>query len=80
MRKLLLLSLVPLSLLGCTTIPTPEPTVSTNPCKLIPVPVRSAAEAGRLADEVAAAPPDARWPVEVQQYVAMRAEVRACAS
>ena len=79
MRKLLLLPLAMLSLAACARTPTPEPTVSTNPCKLIPVPVRSTAEAGQLAAELAAAPVDARWPVEVQQYIAMRSEVRACA-
>ena len=79
MRKLLLLSLAPISLLGCTMTPTHEPTVSTNPCKLIPMPVRSTAEARQLAGELATAPADARWPVEVQQYIAMRGEVRACA-
>jgi len=54
--------------------------VSTNPCQAIPLRDYSREFNAELADEVDTAPPGARWPAAVGDYVALRDAVRACKS
>lgn len=72
------LLIVPLLLAGCATAPASEPP-PVNACRLLPLQAYSPAFNRRLADEVAAAPPDAAWPGVVGDYVRLRDSVRACA-
>ena len=80
MRKKLLPLIVLPCLASCApTIrsePTPAPTA--NPCRVIPLPDVSQATRNKLADEVDGAPVGAVWPGAVQQWIALRAAVRAC--
>lgn len=77
-RKTPRLLTVPLLLAGCATAPASEPP-PVNACRLLPLQSYSRALNHRLADEVAAAPPDAAWPGVVADYVRLRDAVRACA-
>lgn len=50
-----------------------------NACALLPLRSYPAAEQGRVADEIDAAPASAAWPRWIKDYGTVRAEVRACA-
>jgi hypothetical protein len=70
MLKRMLLPIAMLSLSGCGT--------TGGSCDLLALKTYSQEYRNRLADEVAAAPADAAWPVAVSDYVALRNQVRAC--
>jgi hypothetical protein len=48
-------------------------------CRLLPIQRYTQAFNNELADEVAAAPPRAIWPLVVRDYVKLRDAVKACA-
>ncbi len=76
-RTMLLLTAV-LWLSGCATAPgfSPPPV---DACRLLPMQRYTAKFNQELADEVAAAPPGAIWPLVVRDYVKLRDAVKACA-
>jgi len=65
-------------LTGCATAPAFKPP-PTEACRLLPMQQYTAAFNAQLADEVAAATPDAIWPQVVRDYVKLRDAVKACA-
>lgn len=79
-RLRLLLPIPMLSLLaGCgTPAPASEPTVTTNPCRVIALKTYDRAFNSALADEVEQASPGAVWPRAISDYAGLRDGVRAC--
>ncbi len=63
---------------ACATAPgfSPPPV---DACRLLPIQRYTQAFNNELADEVAAAPPRAIWPLVVRDYVKLRDAVKACA-
>jgi hypothetical protein len=66
----MLLPIATLLLSGCATVG--------GTCDLLALKTYDQPTRDKLANEVAAAPPDAAWPGFVTDYVALRDAVRAC--
>lgn len=83
--RLTLPALVPLWLTACVMGPTSEvprrvpPSRIVNPCDSITLPARlDDARRAQLADEIAAAPADAVWPIVLTEAAGVERAVRAC--
>lgn len=65
-----------LCLTGCAGATPSNP----NDCNLLPLKDYAKADQAKVADEIDAAPADAKWPAFVADYGVLRAAVRACRS
>lgn len=78
LRPLLLIPMLSWLVACGTQKPVSEPTVSTNPCRVIALKTYDKAFNSELADEVEAASANAVWPRAISDYIGLRDGVRAC--